>query len=420
MTSLRRLQSAFGFSRWFWRKPSGFTRAGGTSLDNCISYTHSRKSFCTHENDDSKPRTAGMRGADTAAKNRLGPASDEDDLKTNTRDFSYAAKAIRHPSVLAKSYSVQKQQTFIKNKKWSTKIPKPELRNRATVANELQRLRDEDTPSPKRTGSPSGIAYSNMKNKDSEIVFGVSPCYLALAHGRRALHGLYVKESRVQQRPEVREIYRLAESLGVTVQQASRRALDGLCGGRVHQGMCLEASPLGYVADNERIAQCTPGQSLWLVLEGIQDPMNMGALLRTAYFLGVDRVVASLHNSCPLSPVVSKASAGAMEALPVYGSDDLPDLLKTQIAGGWQVIGTVGTATKAVHVPVLPCSEFHWSQPTILALGSEGSGLSAEVLALCGCLLTIPPGGEPTLGMDSLNVSVAADEESSTVLDPMQ
>lgn len=237
-----------------------------------------------------------MRGADTAAKNRLGPASDEDDLKTNTRDFSYTAKAIRHPSVLAKSYSVQKQQTFVKNKKWSTKIPKPELRNRATVANELQRLRDEDMPGPKRTGSPSGIAYSNMKNKDSEIVFGVSPCYLALAHGRRALHGLYVKESRVQQRPEVREIYRLAESLGVTVQQASRRALDGLCGGRVHQGMCLEASPLGYVADNERIAQCTPGQSLWLVLEGIQDPMNMGALLRTAYFLGVDRVVASLHN----------------------------------------------------------------------------------------------------------------------------
>ncbi|MBN3287002.1 MRM1 methyltransferase, partial [Polyodon spathula] len=151
-------------------------------------------------------------------------------------------------------------------------------------------------PGPVQTDSPSGIAYRNMKNKDSEIVFGVSPCYLALTHGRRSFHGLYVKESRIQQRPEVREIYRLAEILGVTVHQASRRALDGLCGGRVHQGMCLEASPLGYMAVDERIAPCTPGQSLWLVLEGIQDPMNMGALLRTAYFLGVDRVVASLHN----------------------------------------------------------------------------------------------------------------------------
>ncbi|XP_041097376.1 rRNA methyltransferase 1, mitochondrial isoform X2 [Polyodon spathula] len=408
MTSLRRLQSVLGFSGWCWRKPPGFTCARGTSSDNRISYAHSRKSFCTHENDDSKPRS-GMTRADKADKNREGPAHDEDDLKTNnTRDFSCTAKAIRHPAVLAKSYSVQKQQTFVKNNKWSTKLPKYELQNRATFANELRRLRDEDMPGPVQTDSPSGIAYRNMKNKDSEIVFGVSPCYLALTHGRRSFHGLYVKESRIQQRPEVREIYRLAEILGVTVHQASRRALDGLCGGRVHQGMCLEASPLGYMAVDERIAPCTPGQSLWLVLEGIQDPMNMGALLRTAYFLGVDRVVASLHNSCPLSPVVSKASAGAMEALPVYGSSDLPDLLKTQIAGGWQVIGTVGTATKAVHVPVLPCSEFRWSQPTILALGSEGSGLSPEVLALCGCLVTIPPGGEPALGMDSLNVSVAA------------
>lgn len=153
------------------------------------------------------------------------------------------------------------------------------------------------------------------------------------------------------------------------------RALDVLCRGRPHQGVCLEASPLPFrsLRDAE---EPQPGhgesgrrQRLWLVLEHIQDPMNLGALLRAAYFLGVDRVVATHSNSCPLTPIVSKASAGAMEVFDVYSTDDLQGFLKAKSAEGWEVVGTVSRSENVEDVPVISCSEFCWDKPLIVVIG---------------------------------------------------
>ncbi|MBN3289720.1 MRM1 methyltransferase, partial [Polypterus senegalus] len=230
------------------------------------------------------------------------------------------------------------------------------------------------------------VGNANLRRASSriEVLFGVAPCFIALSRGRRVCHALYTKESRVQQRPGSQELPRRAAELGVPVRRVSKRELDKLSGGRVHQGYCLEVSPLKFTPLDLRTAEeeaHSDGCRLWLLLDRVQDPMNLGAILRSAYYFGLDRVVVGLHDSCPLSPVVSKASAGAMEDLDVYASETLPELIKVKIGQGWHVVGTVGSASEKISVPVIPCSEFQYSQPTVLILadlhGREQVGQAA-------------------------------------------
>ncbi|XP_010116357.1 PREDICTED: rRNA methyltransferase 1, mitochondrial, partial [Chlamydotis macqueenii] len=219
-----------------------------------------------------------------------------------------------------------------------------------------------------------------------------------------------------------------AAARGVPVHRVGRRELDALCRGQVHQGVCLEATPLRFKSLEEAEKRDlgdeeSPNQQLiWLVLEQIQDPMNLGALLRSAYFLGVDRVVTSQRNSCPLTPTVSKASSGAMEVFDVYSTDDLRSFLKAKAAEGWEVVGTVSQPEDVENVPVISCSEFRWNKPVIIVIGisvyralglvevrgSEGDGLSLATQLLCHRMLAIPPGRALHPGIESLNVSVAA------------
>nr|XP_014342763.1 PREDICTED: rRNA methyltransferase 1, mitochondrial [Latimeria chalumnae] len=249
---------------------------------------------------------------------------------------------------------------------------------------EFCNLRDDDFPKRKQKSKehPRDIKV----HKNTEILFGIAPCHLALSRSRRSFLNLFIKDTRSHKRSEVQDVCRQARDKGVPVQQVTRRTLDALCKGRVHQGVCLEATPLSYISyrpDSETEPN-HPGansQPLWLVLEGIQDPMNMGAILRSAYFLGADQVVISQRNSCSLSPVVSKASAGTMEISDVYGSHNLVDMLKVQVT--------------------------HCFFP-LPSAGNEGCGLSNEVSSTCQMMLTIPPGRELQSGIESLNVSVAA------------
>ncbi|NXJ21920.1 MRM1 methyltransferase, partial [Dicrurus megarhynchus] len=261
---------------------------------------------------------------------------------------------------------------------------------------------------------PQRKPLSLERNKRSEILFGVAPCWLALTQARRALFRLFLKQSRGSGPPVRGEFALQAAARGVSVLHVSGRELDVLSRGRSHQGVCLEAAPLPFKslrdAEEPHLGDGQSGsrQLLWLVLEHIQDPMNLGAVLRSAYFLGVDRVVASQRNSCPLTPIVSKASAGAVEVFDVYGTDDLQDFLKAKSAEGWEVVGTISRPGDVEDVPVISCSEFRWDKPVIVVIGSEGEGLSLETQLQCQRMLAIPPGRALHPGIDSLNVSVAA------------
>nr|XP_060613011.1 rRNA methyltransferase 1, mitochondrial [Anolis sagrei ordinatus] len=269
---------------------------------------------------------------------------------------------------------------------------------------ELQRLRDDDFPRKKRV-------LPVERTDGSEILFGIAPCSMALATAKRSFSRLFLKAAPGGAAPSIEAFSRQAEDRGIPVEMVRRKVLDQLCHGGVHQGVCLEATPLHPIDWTCRMEGATTEkatQLLWVALEGILDPMNLGAVLRSAHFLGVDGIVMSRKNSCPLTPVVSKASSGAMEVLDVFGADDLPSFLKAKSEEGWEVLGTVAHAKAQEGIPVVSCLDFRWMRPTILVLGNEGHGLSPETKSLCRRMLTIAPGRELEPGIESLNVSVAA------------
>ncbi|XP_020847445.1 rRNA methyltransferase 1, mitochondrial [Phascolarctos cinereus] len=274
--------------------------------------------------------------------------------------------------------------------------PRPEARPGGA---ELLRLREDDLPLVRR----------------QEVLFGLAPCALALRAARRNVVRLLFHKGGAGHGARA-ELARAAEALGVPVQLMRRRELDALCRGQVHQGVCMEVAPLLPKAwpegGEDWPAEGPAARRLWLILEEIQDPRNLGAVLRTAYFLGVDKVITSQRNSCPLTPVVSKASAGVMEVMDVFATGDLPGLLKAKAQQGWLVAGTLGCPGSGIaecsNIPIASCLEFLWDRSTLLVLGNEGSGLSHEVRSLCHILLTIRPGRELTPEVESLNVSVAA------------
>ncbi|KAF7244345.1 rRNA methyltransferase 1, mitochondrial, partial [Varanus komodoensis] len=199
---------------------------------------------------------------------------------------------------------------------------------------EFRSLRNDDFPREK--GRSGKKIPSLERTEGSEILFGISPCFLALERSRRSFFQMFLKAKRGSTSPAVEKFSQYAEERGIPVKMVRRTVLDLLCKHGVHQGVCLEVTPLRPIDWKDGLSDevpCTESQSLWLALEGIKDPMNLGAVLRSAHFLGVDGIVMTRRNSCPLTPVVSKASSGAMEVLDVFHTADLQSFLKLLLIG---------------------------------------------------------------------------------------
>ncbi|XP_032230217.2 rRNA methyltransferase 1, mitochondrial isoform X2 [Nematostella vectensis] len=249
-----------------------------------------------------------------------------------------------------------------------------------------------------------------------EFIFGVGPCVLALSSGRRKVFKIYMnEEANNTARPEFERVLSLAEKKEIEVVLTSRKKLTRLSQGRPAQNIVMEVSCLHFCHFNEEddelqsIASLHP---LVLALDEIQDPMNFGAIIRTSWLLGVDKIVVPKQNSAPLSPVVSKASAGAMEVFNVYQTPDLPKFLQERAAIGWDVLGAVQPITDDSHHRPVNCAEYSLSKPTVLVLGNEGRGLRNTVQQQCTQLLSIYPhhaqNSFQSIDLDSFNVSVAA------------
>lgn len=172
-----------------------------------------------------------------------------------------------------------------------------EAPNTPPCKKEFRSLRDEDFSKEKRRSQPLTIE----RIKGSEILFGIAPCSLALARAKRNFFRLFLKSG--SSSPAIEDFSRQAKDWGIPVRFVHRKVLDALCKGGVHQGVCLETTSLRPIAWQEEPSSETQGatahegsQLLWLGLEGIQDPMNLGAVLRSAHFLGVDRILMSQRN----------------------------------------------------------------------------------------------------------------------------
>ena len=224
------------------------------------------------------------------------------------------------------------------------------------------------------------------------IVYGINPVVEALRAGT-------VRRLRISARQDRRidEIRALAKTQGVEVERAETQALDRAARGGVHQGVVAEVEETREFSIDQLVSGIAATPPLLVVLDGIEDPHNVGAILRTCDAAGATGVIRQSRHSAALDGVVGKASAGALAhvriATVVNVARALEELKELQV---W----TIGLSSGAGD----SYADVDWTQPSAIVLGAEGTGLRRLVGERCDRLVRIPMGGR----VESLNVSVAA------------
>jgi 23S rRNA (guanosine2251-2'-O)-methyltransferase len=223
------------------------------------------------------------------------------------------------------------------------------------------------------------------------LIFGINPVLEALKAGR-------VARLRVGDRngPRIGEILQLAAAAGVEVQQVSRAILDHAAHNGAHQGVVAELHRARdwTPADLVRAAK---GPALIVVLDGIEDPHNLGAILRTADAAGAHGVIRQTRHAAALGGAAAKASAGAIAHVQVAEVVNIARALEELKAAGLWTVGLAADGDKRYDL-------LDMTVPIALVLGAEGTGLRRLVRERCDWLVSIPMLGH----VDSLNVSVAA------------
>ncbi len=228
-------------------------------------------------------------------------------------------------------------------------------------------------------------------------LFGVNPVTEALKAGR-PVQRLLISEQRKTDR-DVLEIVRLARGRGVEVRITTREALNREAPNAVHQGVIAIASAREYATlDGILQIPVQKGQSpLFLVLDGVEDPRNLGAILRTAEAAGVHGVIIPERRAAGLTETVAKAAVGALEYVPVVKVANIVNTIETLKKAGVWVAGAEAGG-EAIYWGV------DFVRPSALVLGGEDRGIRRLVKEHCDYLVALPLMGK----INSLNVSVAA------------
>ena len=187
-----------------------------------------------------------------------------------------------------------------------------------------------------------------------------------------------------------------AEAAGVAPELADRAALDALASGVRHQGVVAQVTPMqaGNVNDLDDALDALAHPAFLLVLDQVQDPHNLGALLRTADAAGVDAVIVPADRAASLTPAARKAAAGAADLVPLFQVTNLARTLKGLQARGIWLHGLAGEAPQPLYAADL-------TGAVAVVLGAEGSGLRRRTRDICDGLWHLPMAGT----VDSLNVS---------------
>jgi len=228
-----------------------------------------------------------------------------------------------------------------------------------------------------------------------ELLFGVNPVREAL-RGSRGVFELYVQSTATDHRLE--NILALAKERGVRVIKREREDLTRMCGSSHHQGMALKVAPFPYSDVDDIISKASERSNggFILILDGIQDPHNLGALIRTAACAGVDGVIIPKDRACGITSAAEKASAGAVETIPVAQVTNIAQTLESLKKSGYWVYGLAGEAGQSLY-------SIEFSGSVVIVVGSEGEGIRPLVRKQCDMLMSIPLFG----GVGSLNASVA-------------
>ncbi|KAJ5477920.1 hypothetical protein N7530_003429 [Penicillium desertorum] len=313
---------------------------------------------------------------------------------------------------------------------------------------------------------PDTIPYTTPA---SEFIYGTSAVEAALRCSRRQLYKLYIYQSTEEELSAAKvTIRKLALSKNVAVKMAFAgwdRLMDKMSAGRPHNGCILEASPLPKLpvrglqavpsiseeyfrtelapqtreeaavnGTDDRIQIHHPSPPphetelrhrypIVLLLDGVVDTGNMGAIIRSSYFLGVDAIVLAGRNSAPLSPITIKSSAGAAENMPILHVKNEVDFIQRSQQNGWRFYAADAPLPGSVHLDHIPADGDQigaklpiTTAPSVIMMGSEATGLSSHIKSHANAIISIPGARQSSIlgvesdpaRIDSLNVSVAA------------
>jgi 23S rRNA (guanosine2251-2'-O)-methyltransferase len=230
-------------------------------------------------------------------------------------------------------------------------------------------------------------AAASAPTPDDTVIYGRNAVAEALRAGRRRVHRVWATEG-------ARREAGLARTT-VPIEVVSADEVERRAGSDAHQGVCARVDPYPYVDAAELLRRPSP---LIVALDEVQDPQNLGAICRTAECAGADAVVICERRAAQVTAAAAKASAGAVEHLPVARVRNLADFLgEAQAAGHWCYGAQGGEGA-------VPYTEPDWSGGVVLVLGSEGKGLRPRVAETCDGLVSLPMRGR----IASLNVGAAA------------
>ena len=230
-----------------------------------------------------------------------------------------------------------------------------------------------------------------------EYIYGLHAVQAMLEQSPKRVKRLVVQRGRLDARMQV--VLELAAAESIDCDRVLPEELERLAGGGVHQGVVAAVTPsqlwseemLGHLLDRHE------GVPLLLVLDGVTDPHNLGACLRSADAAGAQAVIIPRDRSASLSPTVRKVACGAAETVPLVAVTNLARTLKQLQQRGLWVVGTAGEAQQLLY-------QIDLTVPTVIVMGAEGAGMRRLTREHCDFLAKLPMAG----GVSSLNVSVAA------------
>jgi 23S rRNA (guanosine2251-2'-O)-methyltransferase len=221
------------------------------------------------------------------------------------------------------------------------------------------------------------------------VLIGIHPVVEAL-RAKRPLERILIARGAGGHR--LQEVIDLARTNGTPVRFEERGALDRLAAAKSHQGVVA----LGAEKKYAQLEDIAPTAQLLVVLDGVEDPHNLGAIIRTAHAAGADAIMIAERRAAGLTETVAKAAAGALEHLPVVRVVNINHTLRSLKDEGYFIYGLDEKGELAYN-------EVEWPAKTVVVMGSEGKGLHELVKKNCDALVRIPMTGK----IASLNVSVA-------------
>jgi len=235
-----------------------------------------------------------------------------------------------------------------------------------------------------------------MARDEQFYLYGINTVTNLLAHTPERVLVMYLEQTRHDQR--VLDVEQLARRHGISIQLVDRNLFSKRLGDVNHQGVMVQVKPVSARSEAElyKLIEGLAHPPFLLCLDGVQDPHNLGACLRSADGAGIDAVIVPRDNAASITPTVSKVASGAAETVPFFQVTNLARCLRELKDKGIWCIGLGGEAGQSLFDVVL-------TGPLCLVLGAEGKGLRRLTADTCDSLAALPMQGT----VSSLNVSVA-------------